>query len=421
MGFAALDETRWSDITLANGLRAIVVPDASSTNVAISVAYHVGGKDDPPGRSGFAHLFEHLMFKGTKKTPPETIDRLTEDIGGFNNAYTSADLTVYYEVVPANYTETMIWAEADRLASLVVDQGHFDTERNVVISEYDQRVLADPYGKLDEFIERQMFGDHAYAQGVIGDPESLRAASLEDVLQFHQTYYRPDNAVVAIVGGIDVDQTTAWVEEYFGAVALPASAIPRPAPFTVRPAPTRLSYSAANVPLTVVNLMYYAPGAKSPDSPLIDLLDCIMSAGRSSRLHQALIHTRRLVSQVSVDSDLREHAGLVQLRATVHDDAQRDAVEQILRDEVRRVCEDGVTDDEVRRARNQLATMLVRHGESINHRSLNAVSDTWLRGDPWAIKDDARVYAEATAADIQALARTIFADEPAIYEYRSGQ
>ncbi|HWT04870.1 MAG TPA: insulinase family protein, partial [Xanthomonadales bacterium] len=137
------------DRTLANGLRAILVVNRRVPSVAINVAYRVGGKDDPPGRSGFAHLFEHLMFKGTSRTAPETIDRLTEDVGGFNNAFTSEDITNYYEVVPSNHLERLLWAEADRLASLTVNEANFATERDVVIGEYDQRILAEPYGMLD--------------------------------------------------------------------------------------------------------------------------------------------------------------------------------------------------------------------------------------------------------------------------------
>src|SRR6201999_7478 len=152
----------FTDRTLPNGLRVLLVEDHRVPSVAINVGYRVGGKDGPPGRSGFAHLFEHLMFKGTKTTRPETIDRLTEDIGGLNNAFTADDITNYYEVVPSNYLETLLWAEADRLGSLNVDEKNFKSERDVVKEEFRTRILAPPYGRLFYSIEKNSFTSHPY-------------------------------------------------------------------------------------------------------------------------------------------------------------------------------------------------------------------------------------------------------------------
>src|SRR3979411_2052217 len=165
--------------TLANGLRVILAVNRRVPSVAIDVAYRVGGKDDPPDRSGFAHLFEHLMFKGTARTAPETIDRLTEDVGGYNTRFTSEDTTHYCEVVPSNRLERLLWAEADRLASLTVNAQNFATEREVVIGEYDQRILAEPYGMLDELVNREAYSVHPYRRGVIGSPAELNPAPLE--------------------------------------------------------------------------------------------------------------------------------------------------------------------------------------------------------------------------------------------------
>jgi zinc protease len=143
-----MPQLKYTDRTLANGLRVLAAPDPSSPTVAIQVWYHVGSKDDPPKRSGFAHLFEHIMFKSTKNMKSEMMDRLTEDVGGFNNAFTADDVTVYFEVVPSNYLETLIWAEADRLSGLNVDDANFKSERDVVKEEFRQSVLAPPYGRV---------------------------------------------------------------------------------------------------------------------------------------------------------------------------------------------------------------------------------------------------------------------------------
>lgn len=422
ISFTVFENADWSDRTLPNGFRAVLLADPTSPTVAVTVGYHVGGKDDPSGRSGFAHLFEHLMFKGTENTPAETLDRLTEDIGGFNNAYTTADLTVYYEVVPANYLELMLWAEADRLASLIVDQGNFATERDVVIGEYDQRILAEPYGMLDELVERQVFSGHAYANGVIGDPESLRSATLEDVLAFHKTYYRPDNAVLVVVGDLDVVATNAWIDKYFGLIPQPAHAIPRvQQPTGAVVGSERLTHRASNVPLPAFNYAYRIPAVHDDDAAIIDIVECILGLGKSSRLHKALIHDAQLASQAFTDADMREHAGLFQIRAVLHDDDKLAAAEAIVQAEVHRICTELVDINELRRAQNQLASILVRRSETANDRALAIVNDTLLRNDPRAVEEDARRYMQATVEDVRRVAARIFSDAPLVLEYRPAE
>ena len=176
---------KFRERTLANGMRVLSAVDHSSPTVAIQVWYHVGSKDDPERRSGFAHLFEHIMFKATKNMKSEMMDRLTEDVGGFNNAFTNPDVTVYYEVVPSNYLETLLWAEAERLSGLTVDEPNFKSERSVVQEEFRQGVLAPPYGMLEYLIEQQSFIAHPYKRSTIGSIEDLDAASLENVRAFH--------------------------------------------------------------------------------------------------------------------------------------------------------------------------------------------------------------------------------------------
>jgi zinc protease len=308
---------RYVDRTLANGLRAILVPDRRVPSVAINVAYRVGGKDDPPGRSGFAHLFEHLMFKGTARSAPEMIDRLTEDVGGYNNAFTSEDITNYYEVVPSNHLERLLWAEADRLAALEVNAGNFATEREVVIGEYDQRILAEPYGMLDELVNREAYVLHPYKRGVIGDPAQLNAAALEDVVAFHATFYRPDNAVLVVAGDLEVDRTMEWIERYFGSIPTPPGSVPRVG--IVEPPQTAertYVYRAANVPLPAVEEAYHIPSASHPDAAALDVLETLLGAGRSSRLYTSLVYGKQLASSAYASADLREHAGLFGLRVT---------------------------------------------------------------------------------------------------------
>src|SRR5216683_5642396 len=181
MSQTRMPQIRFTDRTLPNGLRILSAPDHSSPTVAIQVWYHVGSKDDPQNRSGFAHLFEHIMFKSTKNMKSEMMDRLTEDVGGFNNAFTADDMTVYYEVVPSNYLETLIWAEADRLSGLTVEEESFHSERAVVEEEYRQSILAPPYGKFFYALQQKSFNTHPYKRPTIGLIEDLEAATVENV------------------------------------------------------------------------------------------------------------------------------------------------------------------------------------------------------------------------------------------------
>src|SRR5215510_4833647 len=222
-----MPQLKFTDRTLPNGLRVLSAPDPSSPTVAIQVWYHVGSKEDPQNRSGFAHLFEHIMFKSTKNMKSEMMDRLTEDVGGFNNAFTVDDVTVYFEVVPSNYLETLIWAEADRLSGLNVDDANFKSERDVVKEEYRQSVLAPPYGKFEYLLQQKSYLEHPYKRPTIGSIEDLDAASLKDVQDFHSTFYRPDNATLVVVGDFDPKQLDAWVDKYFGPIPKPDRPLPR--------------------------------------------------------------------------------------------------------------------------------------------------------------------------------------------------
>ncbi|HXF35094.1 MAG TPA: pitrilysin family protein [Candidatus Acidoferrales bacterium] len=401
-----LQRLAFVDRTLPNGLRVLMLEDRRTPTVAISVGYHVGGKDDPPGRSGFAHLFEHLMFKGTAHMGAETIDRLTEDIGGYNNAYTADDLTNYYEVIPSNYLETLLWAEAERLAALHINDDNFATEREVVIGEYDQRVLADPYGMLDEVTNRDAFAKHPYRRGVIGDPDNLRAASLEDVKQFHATYYRPDNAVIALVGDFDLERAFAWIERYFGPISHPASPVPR---VTIdeppQAAPRRFVYSRANVPLAAFQCAYHVPSAISPDAYALDLLETLLSMGRSSRLYQGLVF-KRLATRAYGYADLREQAGLFELRAVANDGESVETLERAVEREIERVQNDPVDPVELEKVKTQVVSALLRGRQTGNDVSLALTRAAIVQGDPETINTDLERYQAVSAADIRRVAQT---------------
>ena len=403
---------RYVDRTLPNGLRVILVPDPRVPSVAINIAYRVGGKDDPAGRSGFAHLFEHLMFKGTARSGPETIDRLTEDVGGFNNAFTTEDITNYYEVIPSNHLERLLWAEADRLAGLVVNDANFVTEREVVIGEYDQRILAEPYGMLDELVNREAYTLHPYRRGVIGSPAELNAASLDDVVAFHRTYYRPDNAVLVVAGDLDVDRTLNWIETYFGPIAVPAGAIPRVE--VVEPPQNgerTYRYQAANVPLPASEEAYHIPGAAHPDAAALDVLETLLGAGRSSRLYTALVYEKQLASSVYAAADLREQPGLFGVRVTCARGVALDDARAALEAELERVRASAPEEVELERVRTQIASTVVRSRQTNNGVALMLVRSVTERGDPELVNVDLARYLAVTGEDVLRVARTYLRPE----------
>lgn len=403
----AVNPVEFTDRTLANGLRVLLVEDHRVPSVAINVGYRVGGKDDPPGRSGFAHLFEHLMFKGTRNTTSETIDRLTEDIGGLNNAFTADDITNYYEVIPSNYLETLLWAEADRLASLEVTAENFATERDVVIGEYDQRILAEPYGMLDELVNRTAFAVHPYRRGVIGDPENLRAASLDDVVAFHQTYYRPDNAVLVVVGDLDPTQTNGWIDRYFDRIPRPSVPIPRVV--AVEPPQTAertTTYRAANVPLPALEYAYHIPPWGHPDFAVLDVIETLLGMGKSSRLYQSLVYRRRVATSTYAHADLREHAGLFSIRAIASKGTAFESLQAALDEELARLSAEPPSADEMERVGTQIASAFVRGRQTYNSIAVSLVRSAVERDDPGAINTDLERYRTVSAADVQRAVRT---------------
>jgi zinc protease len=213
--------------TLKNGLEIYSIEDHSSPTVAVQVWYHVGSKDDPDERSGFAHLFEHMMFKGNEHLTPDAFDELTENVGGENNAFTAPDVTVYHEVVPSNYLEPILWAEAERMSALALNDTNFKSERDVVKEEYRQRIAANPYGEFSLAIEQKSFAVHPYKRPGIGNIAELDASQLPEVKAFHSTFYRPDNATLIVVGDFTASDLERWTKKYFGAVARPTTKIPR--------------------------------------------------------------------------------------------------------------------------------------------------------------------------------------------------
>ena len=396
---------------LANGVRVLSAVDNSSPTVAIQVWYHVGSKDDPERRSGFAHLFEHIMFKATKNMKSEMMDRLTEDVGGFNNAFTNPDVTVYFEVVPSNYLQTLLWAEAERLSGLTVDEPNFKSERSVVQEEFRQGVLAPPYGMLEYLIEQQSFITHPYKRSTIGSIEDLEAASLQDVRAFHSTYYRPDNATLVVVGDFDPKQFDGWVDKYFGVIAKPSIPLPRVSvKEPERTAERRITHYGANVPLPAIAFTYLTPSQKSADAEPLAVAATILSQGESSRLYRSLIYEQQVAQSADATPDLREDAGLFYFNVVVAGGKKPEEAERALLAEIKKLQEAPPTANELDKAKNQLVTNELRQRETSNGKALALGSSAVLLGDPNRVNTDLAKLQAVKAADVQRVLKKYFTD-----------
>ncbi len=418
-----LDPLPFVERVLPNGLRAITLEDHRSATAAVNVAYRVGGKDDPPGRSGFAHLFEHLMFKGTKQTGAETIDRLTEDVGGFNNAFTTEDYTNYYEVIPSNYLETILWAEADRLAGLVVDGPNFDTEREVVIGEYDQRILAEPYGMLGELVTQLAYAVHPYRRGVIGDPEHLRAAALSDVQAFHATYYRPENATLIVVGDFESARVDEWIDRYFGVIAQPSSPIPRVnAIEPPQDGERRLCHRSANAPLSALSMSWHIGNAADADLPALDLIETLLGTGKSSRLYRSLVYEHQVATNAWAGADWNEHPGLFTIRAIGSAGSHLERIESLIDAQIETMIAGTLESGELDKAKVQLYAMTVRGLATYNDIAQTIGRSAMVRGSARLLDHDMARYAAVDVETLRDVARRTFRRENlSVVEYLAAE
>jgi zinc protease len=393
---------RYQQRTLPNGLQVLSIEDHSSPTVAVQMWYHVGSKDDPEGRSGFAHLFEHLMFKSTKHMHAEQMDRLTEDVGGANNATTGDDVTNYFEVVPSNHLRTLLWAEAERLSNLNVDEANFKSERAVVEEEYRQSVLAQPYGRLFNAIDVHSFAVHPYKRPTIGSIHDLEAATLADVIAFHKTFYRPDNATLIVAGDFEPKQLDAWVNQYFGWIPKPAAPIPQVA--AQEPARTRdarYTETSPTAPLPAVAMTWLIPPASSPDSAALNVAAALLAGGDSSRLHQALVYRSQIASQVGVMADQRMGPGLFTayaILASGHEPAQ---AEQGIRDGIAKLAAGPVDAAELDKVKTQLLTDALRQRQTAQGKAFALGQAALIEGDPADVNTDLDALQAVTAADVR--------------------
>jgi zinc protease len=396
--------------TVANGLQVVLLEDHSTPIVHLAVWYHVGSKDEKPGRTGFAHLFEHLMFKGSKNVGPDQHPSIITSIGGQSNAFTDEDTTVFWETVPAQYLPLGLWLEADRMASLDVSDEKFKTEREVVKEERRMRFENQPYGELQEIIDDHAFSTHPYKHPTIGSMVDLDAASIEDVRTFHDTYYVPNNATIALVGDFETAQARDLVTRYLGPVPK-GKPVPRDIP--AEPAhKAEAQYTVTQSwPLPAVVVSYHITYDGHPDSYPLHVLDKILTDGDSSRIYRDLVYEKQMAVAAFGEAKLIEHPNLFYAVAIVQPGHTPSDVLRELEATIDRIKTDGVTEEELDRAKRQFARAYVFGRDTDQDKALQLAHAIVIHNDVKTADGEFDLFQNVTAADVQRVAKTYFTPE----------
>ena len=403
---AAVPKIEYKQRTLANGLKIITIQDQSTPDVMVSMWYDVGSKHDPEGRSGFAHLFEHILSRKTVNMPYNAINRMVDDIGGTRNASTWYDRTNYYEIVPAEYLERMLWTHAERMARPVVDKEVFETERNVVKEELRQRVLAPPYGRLFSFvIGENVYNVLPHRRPTIGSISDLDSATLEDARAFHQAYYGPDTATLIVSGNFDEARLNSLVDKYFAAIPARARKLPLAIKIKDKPiTPRTVTGTAPNVPLPVVGTAYQLPPAAHPDMPALEVLDAILSRGNHSRLDSALVKPGLSTEAGTYLNDTEEQSFLA-VYGFVASGRQEAEVAGELGKALAAIRAAPPTADEVTEAKNELLAAALAERETFDDRAFELGERLVRTGDADAADKRLSGIARVTAADVRRVAK----------------
>lgn len=391
--------------TLSNGLRVVMSPNPGVPTVAISVAYDVGSRNEPEGRTGFAHLFEHMMFEGSANVGPREHSALIESRGGEDNGTTSEDRTLYFETLPSNELALGLWLEADRMKSLAVTEENFENQRQTVMEERRMRYDNQPYiGSFLRLHELAYAGYFPYAHSVIGDMTDLENAPLSAVQEFFQTYYAPNNAVLSIAGDFDAGEAMELVERYFGAI--PSHDVPAFDPGSLPEAsgPRRETLSDRLANLPAFHVAYAIPPYRTPDHYALEMLVVALGDGESSRLYQELVKQREICTEISAyTEDMRgpDTLGVFGIVAEGHTNVEaRDAVLAILAD----VAEHGLPERELQKARTRLRSSFVFMLESNLSRSNQLAEFEIIAGDATGLRTELDRYLAVTNADIRRVA-----------------
>jgi predicted Zn-dependent peptidase len=400
----------FSQTKLSNGMTVVVHEDHTLPQVATNIVFRVGSKDEQPGRTGFAHLFEHLMFMGTKRAPAKAFDQWMESSGGSSNAWTSSDFTDYHEHGPSTLLPLFLWLEADRLETLgqQIDQPKLDLQREVVRNERRQSIENRPYGKVELRLPELLYPEsHPYHHPVIGSHADLEAATVEDVRKFFDQHYVPAQSALVIAGDVRASDVNALAEKYFGVVHREAPgnlAVTGPMPPPPLGKVVRETIED-KVEMTKIIMAYHSPAHFQPGDAELDILASVLSSGKTSRLYKTLVYDKAMAQSVDATQDSSLLSSIFTVEVLVRPGVSAEAVEKLTDAVLAQVTAKPPTEEELTRAKNQIRFDFVDRLQSIEARA-RLLNMYWAeKGDPGYIHEDLARYERATADDVLAQAK----------------
>ncbi len=399
---------QFDKFTLPNGLRVIVHHDNSTPVVAFNMLYNVGARDENPGKTGFAHLFEHLMFEGSKNIPH--FDEPLQKAGGENNAFTNNNITNYYITLPKDNLETAFWLESDRMLELALTQEKLEIQKKVVIEEFKQRYLNQPYGDWNLLLRPLAYKKHPYSWPTIGKEIShIENATLQEVTDFFYKYYAPNNAILVVAGNVTTDEIKALAEKWFGDI--PNRVVPeRNLPIEPKQLEYRLQEVERNVPLNTIYQAYHMCGRTSPDYYATDLISDLLSNGKSARLNQRLVKEKKLFSQINAYITGDDDPGLFLVTGNLNQGVSFDEGKQAIREELEKIINNPPEKNELAKVQNKVEATLIFSELNILNKAMN-LAYFELLGNAEMINSEAENYQKVTPEDIQRVARELFAIE----------
>ncbi len=398
----------YSKYELKNGLRLIVHRDESSPMVAVNVLYNVGARDESPDKTGLAHLFEHLMFGGSANV--DDFDDPIQMAGGENNAFTNNDITNFYDIVPAQNLEVALWLESDRMLSLNFDEKILDIQRKVVIEEFKESCLNQPYGDVWHHIADMAYKVHPYKWPTIGKvPKHVEDTTIEDVKAFYNKFYHPNNAIITIAGNVEEEEALRLVEKWFGDI--PAG--PRPErKLPQEPPQQKLEQriNQAKVPVDALYLAFHSPGRSDDDFYVSDILSDILGNGSSARLYRRLLKEQQVVNQIDCYVTGSLDPGLFIIEAKPAEGYTLEEVEQRIWQELDLLKTELVAERELQKLKNKIESTLLFSEMSVMNKAMN-LAFFELLGDAGIINEEANMYHRITTEEVRNMARKIFTPE----------
>jgi zinc protease len=393
---------------LSNGLRILLHPDPSTPMIVMNIMYHVGSKDEDPERTGFAHLFEHLMFGGSVNIPK--YDEPLQRAGGENNAFTNSDITNYYLSLPAVNLETACWLESDRMLDLAFSAKSLDVQRQVVVEEFRQNYLNQPYGDAWLQLRPLAYKSHPYRWPTIGkEPSHIELAKMEDVREFYTRFYNPSNAIICLSGNLQEDKALHLLEKWFGSIE---KAGHRPALPAIEPEPEQGEYLelVRDVPQDAIYLAYRMCGRTDPDYYASDLLSDILGYGHSSRLYRALVHERSLFSDIRAYISGEHHPGLFIVSGKLNPGVNLDEASMAVKSHLQLMTTELTGNQELQKVKNQIESSLAFSETSLLTKAIN-LCQAELLGDADDANKEAERYAAVSPEQIRKVAAGLFSDQ----------